>query len=89
MLAILSGVKGKVSRIVNQPMTTREKILEGMRRAAEKGRFPGRPQKVPDAQIRAAMHLGASAGGRKVGLTPSQFRRRRRKLEMEELQNDR
>jgi DNA invertase Pin-like site-specific DNA recombinase len=68
-------------------MATREQILEGMRRAAEKGRFPGRPLKVSDAKIKAAMHLGASAGARKVGLTPSQFRRRRRKIEVEELQN--
>jgi len=45
--------------------------------------------KVSDAKIKAVMHLGASAGARKVGLTPSQFRRRRRKIEVEEIQNGR
>jgi DNA invertase Pin-like site-specific DNA recombinase len=70
-------------------MATREQTLEGMRRAAERGRVPGRPVTVSDAKIRAAIPLGTAAGAKKVGLTKSQFIRRRRKLEIEEVLNGR
>lgn len=59
----------------------KEKTREGMRKAAAKGRRPGRPLTVSDAAIRRAIPLGTLAGAAKVGLTKAQFIRRRRRLE--------
>jgi len=52
-----------------------------MRKAAARGRVPGRPLTVSDAEIAAAIPLGTLAGAKKVGLTKAQFIRRRRRLE--------
>ena len=65
-------------------MSHREKTLEGMRKAAAKGRRPGPPQKVSDAEIIAAIPLGTLAGAKAVGLTKNQFIRRRRRLEKQD-----
>jgi DNA invertase Pin-like site-specific DNA recombinase len=54
---------------------------EGLALAAVKGRKPGRKPRVPDARIRAVMHLGTVEGARKVGLSKSQFIVRRRRIE--------
>ena len=62
-------------------MSHRKKTLEGMRKAAARGRVPGRPLTVSDAEIAAAIPLGTLAGAKKVGLTKAQFIRRRRRLE--------
>jgi len=55
-----------------------------MRKAAAKGRRPGPPQKVSDAEIIAAIPLGTMAGAKTVGLTKQQFIRRRRRLEKQD-----
>lgn len=62
-------------------MSRRQKTLDGMRKAAEKGRLPGRPVTVTDAKIRKAIPLGTAAGARAVGLSKAQFLRRRARLE--------
>ena len=59
----------------------RRKWREGLRKAAAKGRLPGRPLTVPDAAILEAIPLGTAAGARKVGLSKTQFIERRRRLE--------
>lgn len=72
-----------VCRVCKSVMSHRKKILAGMQKAAEKGRFPGRPVTVSDAKIRKAIPLGTAAGARAVGLSKSQFLRRRYRLEYE------
>lgn len=58
-----------------------EKIRAGLVRAAIRGRKPGRPTKVPDDKIRAAIPLGTIRGAAKVKLSVSTFIRRRRAIE--------
>lgn len=74
-------VNSKVSRVVDQ-VVDRAKTLAGMERAAALGRHPGRPVRVADAKILAAIPLGTAAGARKVGLSKSQFIARRKRLEI-------
>ena len=62
-------------------MANRVKTLAGMRKAAAKGRYPGRPQTVSDAAIRAAIPLGTAKGAARVGLSRTQFIARRRAIE--------
>lgn len=61
--------------------THRDKIIEGLARAAAKGRKPGRPNKVSDDDVRAAIPLGTVKGAAKVKLSVSTFIRRRRHIE--------
>lgn len=61
--------------------THRDKIMKGLAEAAARGRKPGRPVKVTDAQIRAAIPLGTTKGAAKVKLSVSTFIRRRRLIE--------
>lgn len=58
-----------------------EKIKEGLARAATRGRKPGAPRKVSNAQIVAAIPLGTTKGAAKVKLSVSTFIRRRRAIE--------
>lgn len=58
-----------------------EKIKAGLAKAADHGRRPGRPVKVPDDKIRAAIPLGTTKGAAKVKLSISTFIRRRRQIE--------
>lgn len=64
---------------------TREEILQGVRRAAAKGRVPtGRRQKVTDEAIRAVMrfnHLSTLEQALRVGLSKSRYCARRRRIE--------
>lgn len=62
-------------------MSRSKKTLDGMRKAAKKGRLPGRPVTVSDDKIRKFMTLGTGAGARAVGLSRAQFIRRRTRLE--------
>jgi hypothetical protein len=61
--------------------THRDKIMAGLKKAAAKGRHPGRKPKVTDDQIRAAIPLGTTKGAEKVKLSVSSFIRRRRLIE--------
>jgi hypothetical protein len=54
---------------------------EGLKRAMELGRRPGRAPRVSDKAILGAIRLGTKAGALKVGLSKSQFIKRRRALE--------
>lgn len=58
-----------------------EKIKAGLVQAAVRGRKPGRPRKVTDAQIMASIHLGTVKGAAFVGLSVSNYIRRRRVIE--------
>lgn len=58
-----------------------EKIKAGQARAAALGRKPGRPMKVSDDKIKAAIPLGTAKGAAKVKLSVSTFIRRRRQIE--------
>jgi hypothetical protein len=53
----------------------------GMAKAAVLGRRPGRPERVSDAAIIAAIPLGTIKGARRVGLSKGHFIARRRRLE--------
>jgi hypothetical protein len=55
----------------------RQRIRQGLRRAAAEGRFPGRRQKVTDDQIYRVLHLPVAVAAREVGLSVSQFMYRR------------
>ena len=57
-----------------------QRTIEGQRRAAKEGRFPGRPMRVSDAQIRRVMHLGTTEAARRVGLSRAQFIARRKRI---------
>jgi DNA invertase Pin-like site-specific DNA recombinase len=61
--------------------THRDKIMAGLEKAAAKGRKPGRPLKVTDAQMRAVIPLGTVKGAAKVKMSVSSFIRRRRLIE--------
>lgn len=61
--------------------THRDKIMAGLKKAAAKGRKPGRPVTVTDAKIRAAIPLGTTKGAAKVKMSVSSFIRRRRLIE--------
>lgn len=61
--------------------THRDKIMAGLAKAATMGRKPGRPPKVTNDQIRAAIPLGTAKGAATVGLSVSTFIRRRRLIE--------
>ncbi len=61
--------------------THRDKIMRGLAKAAAHGRKPGRPPKVTDEQIRAAIPLGTVRGAKRVKLSVASFIRRRRLIE--------
>jgi DNA invertase Pin-like site-specific DNA recombinase len=64
--------------------THRDKIMAGLKKAAAKGRKPGRPPKVTADQIRASIPLGTTRGAASVGLSVSTYIRRRRMIEQGE-----
>lgn len=66
------------------PKTHRQKVVEGMRRAAAMGRPAGRPVTVSDDEIRAVIALGTARGAAVVRLSKRQFIERRRRLEAQE-----
>jgi DNA invertase Pin-like site-specific DNA recombinase len=61
----------------------RRQTLEGMAKAAQHGRLPGRPKRVSDEAIRNVMLLGTIEAARLVGLTKAQYIQRRKRLEGE------
>jgi DNA invertase Pin-like site-specific DNA recombinase len=58
-----------------------ERIKAGLAVAAAKGRKPGRPPKVTEAHMCAAIPLGTTKGAAKVKMSVSSFIRRRRLIE--------